>query len=75
MALERGLRVNSPLEADRRTGWIAVDFEGAAEASRRLVAARVFIDYRPGCGIRVGPHFYTTDEEIDAFFHQLDSIR
>jgi kynureninase len=75
MAFERKLRVNSPLEADRRTGWIAVDFEGAAEASRRLVAARVFIDYRPCCGIRIGPHFYTTAEEIDAFFHKLDSIR
>jgi kynureninase len=75
MALERGLRVNTPLEAERRTGWIAIDFDGADRAYRALVAERVFVDYRPACGIRVGPHFYTTDEEIDAFFRVLDKLR
>jgi len=24
------------------------------------------IDHRPGAGIRLAPHFYTTDDEIDA---------
>ncbi len=75
MALERGLRVNTPLEADRRTGWVGLDFEGAEIAYQQLIAQRVFVDYRPGCGIRVGPHFYTTDEEIGAFFDALDAIR
>jgi kynureninase len=75
MALERGLRVNTPLEVDRRTGWIGIDFDGAPSAYEQLIAQRVFVDYRPGCGIRVGPHFYTTDEEIDAFFDALDAIR
>ncbi len=74
-ALERGLRVSTPLEADRRTGWIGIDFEGAESAYEQLLAQRVFVDYRPGCGIRVGPHFYTTDEEICAFFDALDAIR
>lgn len=75
MALERGLRVNSPLEPERRTGWIAIDFEGAEEACRRLIERRVFVDYRPGCGIRIGPHFYTDDVEIDEFFKSLESVR
>lgn len=75
MALERGLRVNTPLDARLRTGWIGVDFEGAGDACRRLVSRRVFVDYRPGCGIRVSPHFYTLDGEIDAFFAALDDIR
>jgi kynureninase len=74
MALERGLRVNSPLEPERRTGWIGIDFDGAELACRRLVERRVFVDYRPSCGIRVGPHFYTTDEEIDEFFDVLASV-
>jgi kynureninase len=74
-ALERGLRVNTPLEAQRRTGWIGIDFEGAESAYEQLIARRVFVDYRPGCGIRVGPHFYTTDEEIGAFFEALDAVR
>jgi kynureninase len=75
MALERGLRVNSPHQAERRTGWIGIDFEGSAEACRRLIEHRVFVDYRPTCGIRVGPHFYTDDGEIDEFFRMLDKVR
>ncbi len=75
MALERGLRVNTPLEPQRRTGWIGIDFDGADRICRELIARRVFLDYRPGCGIRVSPHFYTTDDEIDAFFTALDRLR
>ncbi len=75
MALERGLRVNSPLEPERRTGWIGLDFDDVETAFPKLIAQRVFVDYRPGCGIRVGPHFYTVDEEIDEFFRVLDRLR
>jgi kynureninase len=75
MALERGLRVNTPLEPQQRTGWIGIDFEGADRACRELIARRVFIDYRPGCGLRVSPHFYTTDDEIERFFRELDAVR
>jgi len=75
MALDRGLRVNTPLDPARRTGWIGIDFEGAGRVAHELIARRVFIDYRPGCGIRVSPHFYTTDDEIDTFFRELDALR
>lgn len=75
MALERGLRVNSPLRAEQRTGWIGVDFDGSEDACRRLIEERVFVDYRPGCGIRIGPHFYTEDEEVDGFFAALERVR
>jgi kynureninase len=74
-ALERGLTVNSPLDSARRTGWIGIDFDGSADACRRLIEQRIFVDYRPGCGIRVGPHAYTADEEIDNFFRAIDTIR
>ena len=36
------------------------------------MAQRVFVDYRPGCGIRVSPHFYTTDDEIDDILRGLE---
>jgi kynureninase len=75
MALERNLRVNTPLEYARRTGWIGIDFDDAAAACRALTARRVFVDYRPSCGIRVSPHFYTEDHEIDAFFEALEAVR
>ncbi len=75
MALERKLRVNTPLEPAARTGWIGIDFEGSQRVSERLIADRVFLDYRPGCGLRVSPHFYTTDAEIETFFRTLDEHR
>jgi kynureninase len=75
MALERGLKVNTPLEPSRRTGWIGIEFDGSERACRELIRRRVFVDYRPGCGIRVSPHFYTADDEIDAFFEALDELR
>ncbi len=74
-ALERGLTVNSPLQPEKRTGWIGIDFPASDRAYRGLIERRVFVDYRPGCGIRVSPHFYTTDGEIDAFFEELDELR
>jgi kynureninase len=74
-ALERKLRVNTPLDPQARTGWIGIDFDGAADVCKKMIAERIFLDYRPGCGLRVSPHFYTSDEEIDRFFKALDRLR
>jgi kynureninase len=75
MALERKLTVNTPLDPAKRTGWIGIDFPDSQAVYRGLIERRVFVDYRPGCGIRVSPHFYTVDEEIDTFFAALDELR
>ncbi|MBC5810820.1 MAG: aminotransferase class V-fold PLP-dependent enzyme [Candidatus Eremiobacteraeota bacterium] len=74
-ALERGFSVPTPLEPSKRTGWIGMDFPGADRVCEQLIERRVFVDYRPGCGIRVSPHFYTKDEEIAEFFRLLDELR
>jgi kynureninase len=34
----------------------------------------VIVDYRPGAGIRVAPHFYTTDDELEAAVELIDDI-
>ena len=36
----------------------------AYTVSRELLARNLVIDYREGAGIRLGPHFYNSDEEI-----------
>jgi kynureninase len=74
-ARERDLTINTPLDPARRTGWIGIDLPDAARIVSELGARRILVDYRPGCGIRVGPHFYTTDEEIALFFEALDTLR
>jgi kynureninase len=46
----------------------------AREVSRALLARDVIVDYRPGAGIRVAPHFYTSDEELEAVVPMIDDI-
>ncbi len=75
MALERGLRVNSPLQPEHRAGWIGIDFDDSENVCRKLISERVFLDYRPGCGLRVSAHIYTSAGEIDNFFTILDRLR
>jgi len=74
-ALELGLRVNTPLDPAKRTGWIGIDFPNSRSVYEELIRKRVFVDYRPGCGIRVGPHFYTSDDDVSAFFAALEEAR
>jgi kynureninase len=71
----RGFKVNTPREDDARGGTVCFDFEGAQAVSVELVRQRFFHDYRPRCGMRVSPHFYTTDDELSAFVDALDEVR
>lgn len=71
----RGLTVRSPRDPARRSGLVVIDFPGAEKVCRELVRRRVFVDHRPGAGIRLSAHYYTLDAEIDTFFRVLDEIR
>jgi kynureninase len=71
----RGFVVNTPRDDAERGGTICFDFPGADAVSRELCTKRFFHDYRPRCGIRVSPHYYTTDEELDQFMSELDRAR
>jgi kynureninase len=42
--------------------------------SRALLANDVIVDYRPGAGVRVAPHFYTSDAELDRAVTMIDDI-
>jgi len=72
---ERGFTVNTPREDAARGGTICFDFPGAEAVSRVLSERKFFHDYRPRCGLRVSPHYYTTDGELDAFLGALDEVR
>ena len=75
LAERRGWRCSTPRDPARRGGTAAVDFENALEVSRELNARDVLVDYRPGVGIRLSPHFYTEDRELDEAFEAIDEIR
>jgi kynureninase len=70
-----GYRLRSPRAPERRGGTVCFDFDGADAVARELNRRRFYCDHRPGCGIRMSPHFYSTDEECDAFLDEVERIR
>ena len=44
------------------------------EQERELAARDVLVDNRPGAGIRIGPHFFNTDEEIERIIGEIRDI-
>ena len=64
-ALARGWRVRTPPDDARRGGTVTLDVPDSARVAADLIARDVVIDHRPNAGIRMAPHFYTTDDEID----------
>jgi len=72
LADARGYTVNAPRDPARRGGTVAVDVPHAYEVSQFLLARNVLVDYRPGAGIRIAPHFYTTDAELEQAIAAID---
>ncbi|MBK7827803.1 aminotransferase class V-fold PLP-dependent enzyme [Nannocystis sp.] len=70
-AQARGLTVHSPLADDQRTGFVAVDFPSSEAASKQLIAERFKLDWRPNCGLRLGPHFYNTEAEVQRLMDRV----
>jgi kynureninase len=75
LALEAGFRVTSPRDPAQRGGTITVWHEESAAMTRELVRREFIVDYRPGAGVRISPHFYTKDEELDLVIAEMKKIR
>ncbi|MEO9255126.1 MAG: aminotransferase class V-fold PLP-dependent enzyme [Tepidiformaceae bacterium] len=74
-ALERGFTVNSPVQFEHRGNHVTVDLSAADQVKAELIRRGFVIDYRPGAGIRIAPHFYNTDEECRAILDEMASIQ
>jgi len=74
LAEEAGFRVTSPKDSSQRGGTITISHDHAAAIARELVRREFIIDYRPGAGIRISPHFYTSDEELELVIKELKKI-
>ena len=71
----QGARVRGPADPRRRGGSVVVDFDGAEQVTAELIARGYTCDYRPGAGLRLGPHLYTTDDECDAVVAEVATLR
>jgi kynureninase len=74
LAHASGFQVTAPGDAAERGGTVAVRCDHAYEVSRELLRREVLVDYRPGSGIRISPHFYTADSELERVIREMSSI-
>ena len=69
-----GIPVRSVRDLNQRGGVIILDVPEGASVTAELLRREVIVDFRPGAGIRIAPHFYTTDDELAHTIHELRSI-
>ena len=73
-ALARGFSTKSPLDASKRGGTVTVEVEQAPAVVKALAAREILLDCRPDVGLRVSPHFYTSDDDLAHFLDELEDI-
>lgn len=74
LADEHGWQVNSPRDPAQRGGTVVVDVPHAAAVVQELSQRDVLVDFRPGAGIRIAPHFYTRDDELEITIREIREI-
>jgi selenocysteine lyase/cysteine desulfurase len=67
---KKGRRVTSPLEKEKRSGIVTFEIDHAAQVARNLQKEHIVVAPRVNT-LRVSPHFYNTEHEIDTL---LDNV-
>jgi kynureninase len=71
---ESGFQVGSPRDPARRGGTVVVHTPNFERVDEELAARGILCDYRPDVGLRLGPHFYNTDDELRYTVEQIAEI-
>ena len=68
---EAGYPAGGPRDPDRRGGTVVVEVPGSKRVNRELERRGVICDWRPEVGLRLGPHFFNTDDELRFTVEQI----
>jgi kynureninase len=74
LADQHGWRVNTPRDPEKRGGTVSIDMPDSQEVCRELLRRDILVDYRPNAGVRMSPHFYNTDEELETAIAAVEDI-
>src|SRR6266576_484993 len=74
VADKHGWRVNTPRDPENRGGTVSIDMPDSQEVCNQLLKRDVLVDWRPKAGVRMSPHFYNTDQELDAAISAVEEI-
>jgi kynureninase len=78
-AKERNYVLFTPEKSSERGGAVSVSLPNAFQIKQALEERRFKVDFRKGKAkepdvIRIGPHFYTQNKEIELFFNETDAL-
>ena len=74
LADEAGVAIPSPRDRVRRGGTVTVHVPEFEAVHAELVERQILCDFRPGAGIRLGPHYFTSDDELRQVIEQIGEI-
>lgn len=74
LADRHGWRVNTPRDPEKRGGTVSIDMPDSQEVCRELLKREILVDWRPKAGVRMSPHFYNTDEELEVGIGAVEEI-
>jgi kynureninase len=74
LADEFEIPVRTCRNAAQRGGVVILDVPNGMDVTNELGRREILVDYRPQAGIRIAPHFYTSDEEVRHTVQQLHEI-
>jgi kynureninase len=69
-----GFESETPRDPAVRGGTVVVRTPEFEAVGKELVERKIICDYRPEVGIRLGAHFFTTDEELRFAIAQISEI-
>jgi len=69
-----GFEVRSPRDRARRGGTVTLHVPEFPAVHAELETRGILCDFRPDAGIRLGPHFYNSDEELRFALEQITEI-
>ncbi|HZQ63922.1 MAG TPA: aminotransferase class V-fold PLP-dependent enzyme [Gaiellaceae bacterium] len=74
LADEAGYEVTSRRDRARRGASVTVRVPGFEGVHRELAERQVLCDFRPDVGLRLGPHFFNTEDELEFAIGQIGEI-
>jgi kynureninase len=74
LADRNGWKVNAPRDRERRGGTVAIEMPNSKEVCEMLLKRNILVDWRPNAGVRISPHFYNRDEELDLAIAAVNEI-
>jgi kynureninase len=69
-----GFEVSSPRDERRRGGTVLVRTPDDAAVHKELGERDIICDFRPDAGIRLGPHFYNSEDELRHTVSELTKV-